>query len=104
MNHLLGKENFQKGIKSYFDKYAYQNTEHGQLFAEWDNAVPDGMKGPDGKKLSVTEFALKWTTQMGYPYLSLVKHNTTHDEVTQTRYLINPNAPERPKFANPKYK
>ena len=103
VKRILG-DSFQKGITNYLKKYSYQNADHRNLFAEWDAVVPETMIGPDGQKLNVTDFALKWTLQMGYPYLTLVDLNRTHYEVTQTRYLINPDAKEREKFMNPPYK
>lgn len=111
---LMGEENYKLGIQvsrtcpsclyhlvqKYLKKYSYSNTDHFDLFTELDTALPSTVLGPDGRRLNITEFADRWTQQMGYPYLTLVSHNKTHYSVTQDRYKVDPNAEERAKFSS----
>ena len=60
-NILLGDAAFKKGMKSYFDKYAYKNTLTPQLWAELESA----------SNLPVTSVMKTWTEQMGFPCISV---------------------------------
>lgn len=62
VKNVIGLDSFRRGLKSYFQKYKYGNANTDQLWAEWSEA-----SGMDiGALMNV------WTTEMGYPYLSVV--------------------------------
>ena len=114
ISKLMGKSHYNKAIQvflpkvihtfqNYLRKYAYKNADHKDLFRELDQQIPKESIGPNGKRLNVTDLALKYTLQMGYPYLTVSSINTTHDRVTQQRFKIDPYAKEREKFAHPPY-
>ena len=61
--HYIGNDAFQAGLKSYFSKYAYGNTEGDDLWNEFSTAA-----GKD-----ITGFMNTWISQPGYPVvLSLI--------------------------------
>lgn len=57
LQHYIGHEAFREGLKSYFKKYAYQNTEGNDLWNELGAA-----SGKD-----ITDFMNTWISQPGYP-------------------------------------
>ncbi|GMI25629.1 hypothetical protein TeGR_g13324, partial [Tetraparma gracilis] len=58
---VLGRENFQKGLMAYMDKHKYGNTITADLWAAWE--ASSGMP--------IAEMMQSWTTQMGYPVLTV---------------------------------
>lgn len=59
---VLGKEKFQEGLRSYFQKHKYGNTETFHLWQAWAEA-----SGKPIEKMMDT-----WTTAMGFPVLKVV--------------------------------
>lgn len=57
LQHYIGGDAFRNGLRAYFEKYAYQNTEGDDLWAELSKA-----SGKD-----ITEFMNTWISQPGYP-------------------------------------
>ena len=57
LQHYIGHEAFQAGLKTYFKKYAYQNTEGDDLWNELSEASGQ----------NITQFMNTWITQSGYP-------------------------------------
>ncbi|KAK6049531.1 hypothetical protein COOONC_12964 [Cooperia oncophora] len=53
--------------------------------------------------MKITEFAYQWTTQMGYPMVTVEAFNATSLKVTQIRYKANKDAQEQEKYRHPKY-
>ncbi len=76
--HLLGAENFDKGVRDYFVKYQYNNTVGDDL---WNCLQPYA-------DFDVKDFMHAWISQPGYPALQHCKNG----DVTwweQQRFLIN---------------
>ncbi|MBR5389490.1 M1 family metallopeptidase [Candidatus Saccharibacteria bacterium] len=67
----IGEEAFYKGIKSYFEKHAYQNAEASDLWSSLE---------PFAKGFSVRDLMTAWITQPGYPVIT--------DEAQQ-RFLLD---------------
>ena len=67
----MGEEAFYKGIKSYFEKHAYQNAEASDLWSSLE---------PFAKGFSVRDLMTAWITQPGYPVIT--------DEAQQ-RFLLD---------------
>lgn len=82
LQHYIGREAFQAGLKSYFAKYAYQNTEANDL---WD-ALAEA-SGKDIAKLMNT-----WISQPGYPVVS-VQEDTHGTVISQKQFFIGPHKP-----------
>lgn len=82
LQHYIGHDVFRKGLKSYFDAHAYQNTEGDDLWRALSEA--------SGKDIG--QFMNAWITQSGYP---VVQVNTQSGEtkLSQTRFFIGEHAP-----------
>lgn len=61
LQHYIGHETFRTGLKSYFQKYAYQNTEGDDLWKELASA-----SGKD-----IASFMNAWISQPGYPVVHI---------------------------------
>jgi len=59
---VLGQEKFQEGLKLYFQRHQYGNTETTDLWKAWSDV--------SGKP--VDEMMGSWTSQMGFPYLKVL--------------------------------
>merc|ERR1719327_2418277 len=59
---VLGKEKFQEGLKLYFQKHQYSNTETKDLWDAWSEV--------SGKPIN--EMMSSWTNQMGFPVVKVV--------------------------------
>ncbi len=75
LQHYIGTEAFQAGLKSYFQKYAYQNTEGDDLWNE--------LSAASGK--DITGFMNTWISQPGYPVVTV-----TESGLTQKQFFIGP--------------
>jgi aminopeptidase N len=82
LQHYIGHEAFQAGLKTYFALHAYGNTEGNDLWHELGLA-----SGKD-----ITEFMNTWISQPGYPVLSA---SQTGDKVTlaQQQFFIGEHKP-----------
>lgn len=75
LQHYIGTEAFQAGLKEYFKKHAYQNTEGNDLWNELSVA-----SGKD-----ITSFMNTWISQPGYPVV------TVHgNSLSQKQFFIGP--------------
>lgn len=78
LREYIGDDNFRAGLKSYFKKYAYQNTTGDDLwtsFAEHSNK-------------DIKAFMHPWLTQSGMPLVKLKKQND-QIRLTQERLLLD---------------
>jgi aminopeptidase N len=75
----IGNEAFQKGLKLYFKKFAYQNTEADDLWACLSEA--------SGQDIGV--FMKAWISQSGYPVVHVHK-NGDHIHLSQEQFFIGP--------------
>ncbi len=73
LQHYIGHEQFQAGLKQYFKKYAYQNTEGDDLWEE--------LSKTSGK--DITTFMNTWISQPGYPVVSV-----TTDSISQEQFFV----------------
>lgn len=74
----VGKDAFQKGLRTYFEKYAYQNTEGDDLWNE--------LTAASGK--DIAGFMNTWISQPGYPVVHVTK-----DGVAQEQFFVGPHEP-----------
>ena len=58
---VLGREKFQEGLKLYFQRHKYGNTETTDLWKAWSEVSGQ----------PVDEMMGSWTSQMGFPYLKV---------------------------------
>jgi aminopeptidase N len=80
----MGPDSFRQGIRSYMKKHAYSNTLSGDLWQALDAA--------SGKGGKISAIATSWTTQPGFPLVSVAatcgadgKRSVT---LTQQRFLL----------------
>merc|ERR1719284_718435 len=59
---VLGREKFQEGLKLYFQRHKYGNTETTDLWKAWSEVSGQ----------PVDEMMGSWTSQMGFPYLKVL--------------------------------
>lgn len=82
LQHYIGHEAFQAGLKAYFAAYAYQNTEADDLW----NALSSA-SGKDVAGLMNT-----WISQPGYPVVS-VTESGEDTALSQKQFFIGPRQP-----------
>lgn len=78
----IGDATFQDGLKIYFKKYAYQNTEANDLW--------ECMSEASGQDISL--FMNTWISQSGYPVLS-VSENNDRIHLAQEQFFVGPHEP-----------
>lgn len=94
--NMVGEKAFRQGLKNYFKKYAYKNTEGDDLWNELSAT----------SETNITSVMNTWINQPGFPVLSVEKL----DEeliISQKKYLLKGESHEEtlwpiPLFANPK--
>lgn len=82
IQHFIGTEAFQQGLKAYFQKHAYKNTIGNDLWDELGTA-----SGKDVATIMNT-----WISQPGYPVLS-VSHTDDQVKVSQEQFFVGPHEP-----------
>uniref|UniRef100_A0A8C1H9M7 Aminopeptidase n=1 Tax=Cyprinus carpio carpio TaxID=630221 RepID=A0A8C1H9M7_CYPCA len=86
LEDLLGRDTFRDGCRRYLKNYPFQNAKT----ADFWKALADESGVP------VADIMDTWTKQMGYPVLTLT-NTDTEAKLTQTRFLLDPNAdPSQP--------
>jgi len=79
LQQYIGHEAFQAGLKAYFAKYAYGNTEGNDLWTELSKA-----SGKD-----ITAFMNIWISQSGYPAVSVITEGETV-KLSQKQFFVGP--------------
>lgn len=82
LQHYIGHEAFQAGLKSYFATFAYNNTEGDDLWNELGKA--------SGKDIAT--FMNTWISQSGYPVLS-VEASENELRLSQKQFFVGPHEP-----------
>jgi aminopeptidase N len=79
LQHYIGDEAFQTGLKDYFTKHAYSNTEGDDLW--------QALSKSSGK--NIARLMNTWISQPGYPVVSVQEsgHGTT---ISQKQFFIGP--------------
>ncbi|VDK65081.1 unnamed protein product [Onchocerca ochengi] len=103
IRHVMGSENFKKGLHNYLESYKYRNADHDDLWSALNGAIPDTLLSWEGKQLDVQDLASKWTEQMGYPIVEVRRIDDKKVELRQKRFKWNENALEREKFRNARF-
>eukprot|EP00049_Salpingoeca_infusionum_P010151 m.171714 g.171714 ORF g.171714 m.171714 type:complete len:874 (+) comp14559_c0_seq1:346-2967(+) len=72
IHSVIGDEHFREGLRTYIKRHQYANTVTGDLWSAWSE-----VSGTDVKAL-----ATSWTSQMGYPLLTVdIKESTAEATV-----------------------
>lgn len=82
LQQYVGDDAFQAGLKQYFKKFAYKNTEADDL---WE--VIAAASGKD-----IVEMMNTWITQPGYPVVHMSR-NGDQVTLTQEQFFIGPHQP-----------
>ena len=82
LQSYVGEDAFRAGLKEYFEKHSYKNTEADDLW--------DALSHTSGK--DVARFMHTWMTQPGYPVVTAKKSGTTIT-LAQSQFFIGPHAP-----------
>ena len=82
LQHYIGHEAFQAGLKAYFSDHAYSNTEGNDLWTALGKA--------SGKDIS--RFMNAWISQSGYPVVHVTQNNR-EVTLTQEQFFIGPHSP-----------
>eukprot|EP00656_Telonema_subtile_P050572 TRINITY_DN658_c0_g1_i1.p1 TRINITY_DN658_c0_g1~~TRINITY_DN658_c0_g1_i1.p1 ORF type:complete len:682 (+),score=187.52 TRINITY_DN658_c0_g1_i1:183-2228(+) len=80
---MLGPETFQKGLGAYLKKHAYSNTTTADLWAAWDEAQAADA-GDAGVTVSVSQAMSGWTSQMGFPLITVKSEEVGMESVELT--------------------
>lgn len=81
LQQYIGHEAFQAGLKKYFEKHAYANTEADDLWQALGKA--------SGKDIS--QFMNTWISQSGYPVVTL-KTGSNNITLSQQQFFTGPHA------------
>uniref|UniRef100_A0A915PPH7 Aminopeptidase n=1 Tax=Setaria digitata TaxID=48799 RepID=A0A915PPH7_9BILA len=103
IQHVMGAENFRRGLHNYLESHKYSNADHDDLWSALNEAVPDTLLSWEGDKLDIRDFASKWTQQMGYPVVEVRRIDSNKVELRQRRFKWDENALEREKFRNARF-
>lgn len=82
LQHYIGHDAFQEGLRAYFTHHAYKNTEANDL---WN--VLGTASGKD-----ITRFMNTWISTSGYPVLSVEQHGETVT-LSQEQFFVGPHQP-----------
>lgn len=82
LQHFVGNDAFQAGLRSYFAAHAYNNTEAADLW----QAIGDA-SGQD-----ITHIMSTWISQSGYPVVS-VDQNGNQITLGQHQFFVGPHQP-----------
>ena len=84
VQHFFGEEKFKKGLRSYFKKYAYQNTAGDDL---WDCLSEESV-------FDIKEMMHTWLSKPGYPVV-VIEDIENGYKLTQKRFLIEDNQSDK---------
>lgn len=81
LQHYIGHEAFQTGLKAYFAEHAYKNTIGDDLW--------QALSAASGK--DIAQFMNTWISQSGYPVVTATQDGTTV-HLTQQQFFVGPHA------------
>lgn len=82
IRRLIGEEAFRTGLKSYFEKFAYQNTVGDDLWQELETASGQ----------PIVKLMNAWISQPGLPLVNVERQNN-QVKLTQQRFFIGDHQP-----------
>lgn len=84
LQQYIDHEAFQTGLKNYFTKHAYGNTEADDLWNE--------LSVTSGK--DIAQFMTTWISQSGYPVLHVAQHGAVVS-LSQEQFFVGPHEPSQ---------
>ncbi|XP_027377051.1 aminopeptidase N [Bos indicus x Bos taurus] len=87
LSNFLTEDLFKKGLASYLQTFAYQNTTYLNLWEHLQMAVENqlSIRLPD----TVSAIMDRWTLQMGFPVITV---DTNTGTISQKHFLLDPNS------------
>jgi aminopeptidase N len=79
LQHYIGDEAFQTGLRTYFESYAYKNTDGNDLWNEFSRSSGE----------NIAEFMNTWISQPGYPVVHVETHGSLV-KLQQKQFFIGP--------------
>ncbi|XP_006618740.2 aminopeptidase N-like [Apis dorsata] len=83
MSHILGLENFQKGLREYLNKMKYKNANSSDLFKYLDKNGKENLP----KNVTFEQLMDEWVNKPGYPVVNVVRKEKVY-EISQKRFLL----------------
>lgn len=90
IENFITLESFNKGITQYLKKFAFDNANRKDLWSCLNDAAKEDQTLDSN--LTVGEIMETWTTQAGYPVISVVNTNEMELTLNQKRFFLNPEA------------
>jgi len=88
INGILTNDTFVRATRSYLDVHKYQGASTDDLWASLTaQAAIDGVQNPDGTALDMKERMDAWLNQMGYPLITLTRHEDGTATVSQQQFF-----------------
>lgn len=96
---FMGEENFRKGLHTYLNTHQYGNAETADLWRSLQDYAPQMPQS-----LTVAKVMDTWTRQMGFPVVNVTTTGPGKYELSQQRFLSNPEATYDPSTSKYGYK
>ncbi|XP_020619456.1 endoplasmic reticulum aminopeptidase 1-like isoform X1 [Orbicella faveolata] len=89
LEDVLGRDVFFQGLQHYLQTYKFSNAETNDLWRCLTEQIQSGQHGGSG--LDVTEMMTTWTSQMGFPVMTVKKDGNDPKivHVTQKHFLVH---------------
>uniref|UniRef100_A0A1B0CJN9 glutamyl aminopeptidase n=1 Tax=Lutzomyia longipalpis TaxID=7200 RepID=A0A1B0CJN9_LUTLO len=84
MESFVGNETFKRAVHNFLNDFKYKSVETSDFFHYMDKEATGG--------INVTEIMTTWINQKGYPVVTVKKLNDNTYELTQERFLLNPDS------------
>ncbi|XP_039617849.1 thyrotropin-releasing hormone-degrading ectoenzyme-like [Polypterus senegalus] len=90
--NVMGQPVFQMGLKDYLITHMYGNAARDDLWNKFSEAMRK-----EGKDINVKEVMDRWTLQMGFPVVTIIKNDSLDDSVTisQEHFIFDVDAKPR---------
>lgn len=85
LEDVLGSEVFFQGLQKYLKKYSYSNAQTNDL---WQSLTQESISSEG--EINVTEMMTSWTSQMGFPVISVKRENKIL-HIEQQHFLVHSN-------------
>uniref|UniRef100_A0A7G3AVI7 Putative puromycin-sensitive aminopeptidase n=1 Tax=Lutzomyia longipalpis TaxID=7200 RepID=A0A7G3AVI7_LUTLO len=87
LDHILGKETFQKGVRSFIQEMAYRIASPQDLYIHLQSAASEDYALPDD--ITIENIMTPWEHIPGYPLLTIMRNYQTNEiVVNQRRFLF----------------
>ena len=88
--NFITEETFNKGLTNYLNAFAYDNAEREDLWIKLDEAAKED--DTLDESLDISTIMETWTSQPGYPVVTVTSRSERMLTLEQKRFFINPNA------------